>query len=383
MKTQLYLLFFVSLGIINGNYAYAQADGTILQGTIGPYSVVMSFWGNDTDGYDGNYFYKTNGRNIRISGNKYRDSLKLVAMNMNDKTSDEDTSEIFMLKNTSNNYTGTWTKIKGKTLTVTLAPVDVNTVRNPYASLPGVQKMKKGDPLDYIRTSAFEIVSDRERGAGKYLLHYQHVKGTNINLFSISGGDADAMKQANIVLKDALIDEANSYLSCTGVIGAGDYNYTLGEPYITGDVLSVYRHVDYDCGGAHPDDADEPININLKTGALLQLEDVLRFDNNPIPVPNSDNWLTYRSDKYAPKLVKLLTTLYPSEMQVPKSPDEDPCDYTTTDVWSYVQWWFTPRGLYLSPYFAHIVAPCREPEWSYIPYNELKKHGILNSVKIQ
>lgn len=380
MKTRLYFLLFALLGTIS-NHSYAQADGSVLlQGTIGPYSVAMNFWGNDTDGYDGNYFYKINGRNIRISGNRYHDSLKLVAMNMNDKNGDEDTSEIFMLKNMDGNYIGTWTKIKGKTLTVALSLIDINTVSNPYSALPGVQKMKKNDPLDYIRTAAFEIVNDREKGVGKYMLHYQHVKGTGINLFSISGGDADAMKQANAVLKDALIEEANSYLSCTGVIGAGEYNYTLGEPYITGDVLSVYRHVDYDCGGAHPDDADEPININLKTGALMQLEDVLRFDNNPVPTPESDAWFTYRNDTYAPKLIKLLTTLHPNDMRKPKNPDDDPCDYTTTDVWSYIQWWFTPKGLYLSPYFAHIVAPCREPEWSYIPYSELKKHG--NSIRI-
>src|ERR1700748_1260684 len=110
MKTRLYLLFFALLGVINSNHSYAQADGSVvLQGAIGPYSVAMSFWGSDTDGYDGNYFYKINGHNIRISGNRYHDSLKLVAMDMNDKNSDEDTSEIFMLKNTGSNYIGTWT----------------------------------------------------------------------------------------------------------------------------------------------------------------------------------------------------------------------------------------------------------------------------------
>jgi hypothetical protein len=58
-----------------------------------------------------------------------------------------------------------------------------------------------------------------------------------------------------------------------------------------------------------------------------------------------------------------------------KKPDnDDDCDYTDPEVWNFVNWYFTPKGLYVGAYFARVARNCDEPDWSIIPYRIVKKY---------
>ena len=351
----------------------SNAKVCILQGTIGKFSIVMKI-DSDDNSYYGAYFYASSKMDIDLTGVKTGGVYFLVHLKEDERTGKSDTTEkITLRKNSDKTWTGLWKNNKNKQFAITLKEVNLDTVRHPYSDLPSIKKMKKEDPLGYVRTSLLTTILDSTKVKEKYQFDYYHVSNTPISSFLVAGGmDKIASDKTNKLLLDCLIWNANAYYTCMPS-RFGAYYFSIDTMFLTDHVISVTYDVGEDCGGPHPNSYNFSINVNAQTGEEYKLEDVLYLTHAKIPKENSDEWINFRSHDYAPKLLHLMDSMHHKYMIVDTSTDQE-CDYSSSDRWDFVDWHFTPEGLYISPSFPHVDASCENPKWSYIPYDVLKKY---------
>jgi len=180
------------------------------------------------------------------------------------------------------------------------------------------------------------------------------------------------MQKINTALLEKQIEETLNFFDCSAAKN-GEYYLDVNEIFSTDNLFSLNITVSYYCGGAHPDFGSEGLNFNAKTGELLTLDDVVWFDNKKPPAANSDSWYEYRDSVFANKIIEIFKKLYPAKMKTPKDNEEE-CDYSDPEVWNYVNWNFTDKGLHLGAYFARAARACDDPEWAVIPYRILKNY---------
>ena len=356
-KFLLLCLLFVATDVLATDY--------VLEGTIGKFPVVMSL-SVDGNTCEGTYFYTASKHDIYFKGSAAGKNLKLT---VNQDGDDTKAGETFLLTiGDKGIFNGTWTNNSRKPLSVELHPVNINAIKNPYAGLPGITP---DVPYSYVRSSTLKIVTDSIVKSGSYTLTYIRIDQTEINMVQISGGtNPKIIQQVNDRLKNMLLASAEENFACEVD------NYHISHPYVNSSVLSfdVFTSV-YCPGAAHPDFGDAPVNINLKTGKDLKFDDVLLLPELPTPDKQAhyDAWVDYQSNTFAPRLLVLLRGLYPKEMHTALD-DDTSCNYNDAEVWKFASWYLTDKGMYLSPDFPHVQGPCRNPEWSIIPFSEIKKH---------
>jgi len=345
----------------------AEERSYLLEGTIGPYEVFMNL---SSDGVTGGavYFYKSSLHDIKLRGIAVNDSIILYCNSYNPELNRQDTSETLFLKPEGNSASGRWVSNTGKSLQVSLHRVNLNEIKNPFANLSYVLDQKSEDAFNYLRIACMKIVSEKTEKRGKYTIEYVHIDKSEVRVPRVTSGcDKLIMDKINGLIDNACIENACMFFSCSSFL------YELRGVFINDDMISINTFAEFDCGGPHPDGANESLNINVKTGTKLALEDILYLSPSTIPATESDEWLTYRDQVFAPKLIALLKKLFPAQMK-DKGADDD-CDYSRSDVWSFSEWYIMDKGLYLLPQFPHVSGPCRDPGWSIIPFSVLKKYA--------
>ena len=110
----------------------------------------------------------------------------------------------------------------------------------------------------------------------------------------------------------------------------------------------------------------------MDTGIELLLTDFLFFGKTEADYPSGDSY-KLGGEIMGPNIVTLLTKLYPQAMLKPAD-EEEPCDYSTADVWDYTSWYLTKEGLYLYPYFYRVARCCDGAKFSTILYKTLIKY---------
>ncbi len=360
------ILLFVSLLF----FIPTRAEEFLLTGTIGKHPVILNIMvdGNDAEG---NYCYHSSAIDIPLKGESAQDGMLLYVIRNSAKTGYDDTAEVFKITHTAGQgWVGKWTNRKGKVLDIVLRPANVTAIKHPYAHLPVVKKYFSSNKYNYLRSASLPIIADTGLTTnGKYKLKYYHLKNSPIFMFEIvSGLDNVIAAKVNDLLRNNFIDNASEFCSCLGA-DTPDYQYDIDNVYLTDNILSINVMVEFYClQAAHPDGGNVPLTIDLKTGNQLVLEDVL-YLSGPAPSPNTVKWGHYREKIYGPKLLALLKKLYSKQLEA-----NEECDYNSSDPWAFAEFYITQNGLYLSPSFPHVAAPCRNPEWAYIPFDLLKKY---------
>ncbi len=363
MKTT-FLSFLLLLAFSN-----VRADDYLLKGNIGKYPVVFDLFmsGNQIEG---TYFYTSSCIDIVLKGERTDNGVVLYASHYNGNT--EDTTETWRVtENANKSWTGKWIGKKGKVYDVVLAPLDIKTIITPYDRLPVARELKTSSEYNYIRLAHLPVVKDTATVKnGKYILRYYHLKNAAIDMFEVVGGlDKQIATKVNDLLLNKFLENAWNYCGCTGS-DTPDYQYTIDNVFLSDNVLSVNIAVEFYCNqAAHPEGGNDPVTIDLKTGRQLVLEDILSLGTGPVPSEQSENWGSYREGVYGPKLLALMKKLYPKQLAT-----SNECDYSVVEPWEVAQFYVTENGLYLSPSFPHAAVSCRNPDWSYISFEELKKH---------
>ncbi len=365
---QLFLLF-VAVFTINA----VRAQDYLLKGSLGRSTIVMDLvvaGGNA----EATFFYSTTCTDITLRGVKTSGGIAVYSTHRSFKVGRNfDTSESIILKqNPDKTWAGTWADNKGKKQPLLLSPVDLNIVKHPFADLPVVKEFRANEPYEFVRSSMLPIDRDANPTTkGKFKIKYFHLKGTSVKLlFIVEGLEKTLTNKVNNVLINKFIENACSYCSCAATIGAPSYEYTIENLYISENILSVYVTFQYFCKGeAHADGGEDPINIDMKTGEELELEDVLHLSNVVVPEAGTAKWLSYREKVYVPQLILLLQGLHPKQMAY-----KEDCDYNSVKRWVNPEWYINDKGLCISPVFPREIAPCRNPEWSFIPFKTVNEH---------
>lgn len=276
---------------------------------------------------------------------------------------------------------GEWRGVGGKRLGVSLAPE--LSLAGDKEETPYLQALRRENPYDYQRISASSLVKEREQAFMGYRLQWWREPVSGIRLFSVLSGYPQAsLKKINAHLRDRLWKEVVNYHGCLygGLqtsAGQADFTQTVTPTYFSENVLSAKVFTHFYCGGAHPDFGDFPINLDVKQVRELSLEDVLwlgkgepvYYDAQGSSNATFSDFSDYRSHILAPWLVKKMSELYPKSML-----KNEECDYRTEEYWAFVNWHFTPEGILFSPSFPRVARACEYPEWTVVPYQEIKRH---------
>ena len=332
-----------------------RATEYILEGTIGKYPVVMKLR-MDKDWASARYFYRSSFRDIELAGLPTRDGVSLV-------TEDSTEKLLLHLQPDKVSWAGIWSNDKGRQYQVTLKPVNLNAIVHPFGHLEVVKGFKTKDKYEYVRSSMMPIIKDSVVvKKGNYSLQYFHLKNTGITMFTIVAGLPEQVSEkVNKLLMESLISNACNYCACLGYGNKVFREYSISSIFLTDNVLSIDIAQGWDCRGqAHPEEGDEYINIDLKTGKKLGLTDVLYFSGVKKGA----------EEVYMNKVYYLLRKLHPKEM----ADTTADCSFLPVEPWIYAQWNIIDKGLYISPSFPHAVLQCRKPDWSYIPFDVLKKY---------
>jgi hypothetical protein len=365
-------LFITILFLFFAFLSHAQdATTLLLEGTIGKARIMMELTLNGSDIW-GQYYYKKHKKTIELEGKYLSDkSIELVYEHWGNK-------EVFTLKDIGNEntiiYTGTWQQsIETENGTTVSAPLAVKLTMADVSKIPVQNTYVKHANLsdyNYSRLADIKLVQDSvQKINAEFSVTWLRDTITGFAFIRVNkNASVKGIDSLNYFLETLQFSEILSYLDCNG----SEYTSGMNGVYIRGHMMSFSIFNSYECGGAHPDFGSTGYTFNMETGKQMLLTDFLFFGKTEADYSSKDSY-KLGSDVMGPNIVKLLNKLYPEEMKKPEDED-DPCDYSSSDVWDYSPWYLTENGLYLYPYFYRYARCCDGAEFSVIPYKTLEKY---------
>jgi hypothetical protein len=330
-------------------------QNNVYEGVVGTAHVVLQLTDERSE-ILGAYFYRSSRLDIELSGHRHGQAMDLTSPTTNDQLS---------LERSGSDLVGVLLTQKGRKFTIRLHPAASPT--GLPADLPAGL-----DLYERWRLAGLNLIpQEKETQNGKVIRWYREPV-TGIRLFRLeSGYGAAAMAAMNRSLAQHQWSTVSTWLQCTGSDGKPGTDTDQSEkPWLGWAYVSYIWRSAWDCAGtAHPDFGAEGHSFDARSGRELTLDEVLPEGRGPIPPENSNAWLTYRGDVFAPAVVALMKRHHPAEMAVPKSDDD--CDYTDPEVWDFPSWALTEKGLWLGAIFGRVMRACDSPEWSVIPWSAL------------
>ncbi len=371
--------------------AHAEDGRRVFTGTLGKTAIVVELNTTQQDEVTGRYFYEKYHRDLALSGSLQDSTLNLVEGN--NRYGDDKPLPTLKLEETGNGWQGEWQSPKGKKLPVKLTEAKLPAPTS--ATLPFIAALPNGEPYEYLRLLGLKLKPVKKENFMGYDLQWWTEPETKISLFSVESGlSKDDQQRVNQQLLGRLWNEVISYHGCQLQGGENVEFMQQAEPkMISPAVVSLNISTSYYCGGAHPDFGDSPLNIDVKTGHPLSLEDVFwvgkgtpilhaerdSLGDKPLSEAESNARYQYVSKELVPWIIKQFTALYPTEMKAPTGDDD--CNFQDESIWGTSPWYFTEKGLYLGAYFARVQRSCDRPDWSILPYSVVKQHP--GAVKLQ
>jgi len=332
------LLVFCLIGFIACS---AQTD-YVLEGSLGKADIYLQFSDDPSDGENRvtgiRYFYKKTLQDIELEG-KFENQQYLFWFAINESFS--------LTKKKDGSFSGTWTNNKGKSLPVSLRPFVGKTARGSDSPLDQIKSRLIGFRKD--STSVFH---------GKKIDWYCETHSAT-PLFRLADGyPKSTLDRINLVLEKMHYNLAIEQLGCTNpyLYSNSDIEFDIRLGYLDDNLLGFELFGYYNCGGAHPSGGSEGILIDLHNGKNYDIDDVLAFDKSVVhqEIGNFNQFSKYRNDFFSPKLYALLL----QQFHFKKPENEDDCDYTDPELWTFAAWKFDAKGISFFPSFPHALQPC-------------------------
>lgn len=353
-KGKLLLSFFLFMAYPGKIYSQTHS----LSGTIGKYPIYLQFTleGNSTEGY---YFYKNKLINIPLSGSYKSGFITLTSKDVYGETPEN--PEVFKFKWPNKVLEGTWTH-KGKSTPLKLAALTPKELNSPKCSNPYFKKETSStNDLTKVKVGLFKLKEDGlPRMVNKVKIRQFKEVLTGISLFRIDSGlVAEKQKDANFYLEYLHLSEFLTSLECASNSAFGsDYSFDASNITISNDLLCFSVFTAYYCGGAHPEESSYGINYNLNTHKKIESGEYL--------IPGKEA-------AFEERVFACLAKENPGYFEGDMVDDDMECEYNNQELWTAdCNFVFTGSGVRLLPSFPHYKAPCLDPEWSVIPYSELK-----------
>lgn len=347
------ILFIMSCSFIK---SFAQTYS--FSGTIGKYPIYLQFIleGNKVEGH---YFYKNKLIDISLAGNYKSGFITLLSKDVYGETAEN--PETFKFKWPNKLPEGTWS-YQGKSSTLKLAALTSKETSSPKCSNPYFKKeVYAASDLTKVKVGLFKL---KQNGPvrtinGVKIREFSEVL-TGISLFRIDSGlVAEKQKDANLYLEYLQLSKFLTSLECASYSASGsDYNFNVSDITISNDLMCFSVFLVFYCGGAHPEESSYGMNYNLNTHQQIESDDYL--------IPGKEK-------AFDERVLAYLSKENPGYFDSDMPDDEILCEYNNPELWtSGCHFVFTSSGVRLLPSFPHYKAPCMDPEWSVIPYSELK-----------
>ncbi|KAB2519394.1 hypothetical protein F8N49_20015 [Pseudomonas sp. GXM4] len=370
---------------------HADDGRRVFTGTLGKTPIVVELNITQQDEVTGRYFYEKYHRDLPLSGALQNSTLTLTEGN--NRYGDDKPLSTLELEETGSGWQGEWKSPQGKKLPVKL--IEARLTAPTSSTLPFIAALPYSEPYEYLRLQGLKLKPAKKENFMGYDLQWWTEPETKISLFSVESGlSKDDQQRVNQQLLGRLWNEVISYHGCQLQGGENvEFMQQVQPKMISPAVVSLNISTSYYCGGAHPDFGDSPLNIDVKTGHPLSLEDVLwvgegkpllhaerdSLGDEPLSKDESNARYQYVSKELVPWVIKQFTALYPTEMKT--TTGDDDCNFQDESIWGTSPWYFTEKGLYLGAYFARVQRSCDRPDWSILPYSLVKQHP--GAVKLQ
>jgi len=369
-------LSLILVGLVGLTTFCAKAEPQAWQGQVGSAPIVMELDISSTgDDVIGRYFYRKYNADIPLIGKKTEDGKLHLAER---PLRDEDKLEFnhIVLSPKGKGWQGKWQGPEAKkSLPVTLKPLDASMHATVKAKDPSWVSL----PYDLAKRAGMRLKAGEKQNFMGYTLEWMEEPVTKIKMFRVRDGfSGGTLNRINAMLEERQWQEIYSYFACrVGNKSSFDFDQTVTPRFLSTRLLSVSIFTNYYCGGAHPEFIDNPLNLDIGSGKRLVLEDLLWLKSGePQLSRNADGRredFEYENRVLAPWLAKTMTGLYSHKMMPPHN-EKDSCNYTDTEIWSLPIWYLTPKGIYVSPYFARVARNCEYPDWSILPWRIVNEH---------
>jgi len=345
-----------------------------LGGQVGKAAVVMELNIQPDGAVDGRYFYRQHHVDIPLAGQKREDgSVLLCEGELNEAELRDHGCDGFELKPLGKgSWQGNWRGGRqGKTIAVQLEPL----VLPADAAKPG--RLASNSGYELARRADMSLRKGKSERVQGHTLQWWSEPVSGISLFRVQDGyPAEALERINAVLTERHWQEVGAALSCLVRQGQrGEYQVQAKPRLLSPKLFSTSVMISYDCGGAHPDFGDSPINLDVESGRLLQLEDLLWLGRGKPQLARNANGdrvnFDYEDNVLAPWLARTMAQRYPRESRPSAEAD---CNYRDKSVWRFPSWYLMPKGLYLGPSFPRVERACEYPDWSVLPWSVLRQH---------
>lgn len=348
------------------------ADSLELMGRVDKAPVVLSVSVGDDHQVSGRYFYRKYRRDIDLAGFRSADGKTIELCEGYEYVEGGRCKGMRLLADGQGRWTGEWHDEQNKKkLPVALEPLKVGADSAQTAVWP---KDEGGGRYGWSRLEGLSLNKGKTETVQGRQLQWWTEPVSKVSMFRVAGGyPAPTLERINKVLEKRHWENISGALECSSPHGGSSYEFKA-TPRLLGDsAFSASIFVSYYCGGAHPDFADQPINLDLASGRELELSDMLWLGKGQpvaqtVKGQTTPEWTKYSEETMAPWLAKTMARLYPGKM------DKDACNYAEKDIWSLPVWYLTPKGLYFSPSFARVARACEYPDWSVLPWSEVEQH---------
>lgn len=353
----------------------ADSDTQVYTGNLGKMPIVLEV---NLNSGEGRYFYQKYRQDLTLSGT--REGELLV---MSEGGDEDEHRPIFRLQLKPQGWSGEWTNAKGKVLKVELQPARLAPLTGD--TLPYLTQLHDKLPYEFLRLQGLKLSKGQTENFMGYTLQWWSEPLSGVQLFEVvSGYSVQVRQRINQRLMARFWQGVGDMLGCTVDGRPGSYSQTSQPVFMSQSVMSAFTSTDFYCGGLHPNQDNETLNFDAKTGRVLTLDDVLwvgqgkpahfeegtdEYSSQPYPT-----YSEYRTKELAPWLVAQLLKRYPKEMTIKPAIEEGDCIYNDDQPWGYPLWHFTENGLKLEPSFIHAAAVCRDTAWSVLPYSLVKQH---------
>jgi len=238
--------------------------GTVWQGTIGKSPIFMQLMCSEEvlkkepeKCYVESYMYSSTLQSITLNGD-YNKTKKQFFLTVGTYRR---VHEKFLLSYRNGELNGTWHH-KNKTLKVNL------------------KLYKEAKSFDEIRMKLFKFKREKvEKLANKKELVWIKEMFSNNAFFRLGNGfPQKSREQVNPLLDKLQKEYASSDLECfnSWSFGSGmESSSSANLQYISDKLLGFNIHVNYDCGGAHPDFFTARYTVDMASGKVYKLEDIL------------------------------------------------------------------------------------------------------------
>lgn len=334
----------------------------VLEGTIGKSPIYLFFEDvsstGDNELGEVRYFYKSSLKDILLEGKKEKNNFTFFIEN------DNVFKEKFELKKSPNgSFHGIWTSEKGAKLTVLLNPFNAGEFQKTLKEVKLIELLKE-DPYNFIRANFIQFKKEPNTIFKGKTIEWYSEKHCDAIFFRLGDGFLDSEKnKINPFLNTLHFNAALAQLTCANRF---DYNdgkgieSTVTLNYLDANVLGFTVFDSWYCGGAHPDFGSNGYLLDLHNAKSYELDEIIAFDKSATTEKQSgfNKYSDYRSNFFAPHLFELINK---TENFTQPDNESDGCDYTDLEVWNFVSWSFTEKGIEFTPSFYRAHRNCDEP----------------------